>query len=132
MSAAVLQLSMARIAQNATPTVVPAPTHSTPSHSTLRLTRRGRVVITTLAAVPLVVGALVLAMSGGIALAAEPAKPVSYITIEQGQSLWDIAQRVAPLDDPRDVIVDIVALNCLTADAVEPGQRLALPVDYSY
>ena len=137
MSAAVLQLSMARIAQNATPVAAPEPSHSTLSHSTLshstlRLTRRGRIVITTLAAIPLVVGALVLAMSGGMALAAEPATPASYITMQPGQSLWDVAERVAPLEDPRDVIVDIAALNCLTGDAVQPGQRLALPTNYSY
>lgn len=101
----------------------------------LRLTRRGRVVFTTLGAVPLVVGSLALALNGGVA-AAEDISRVSataafdYVTIEAGQSLWQLAESVAPHQDPRDVIADIVNLNQLASEAVQPGQRLALPADY--
>ncbi|MFC5928891.1 LysM peptidoglycan-binding domain-containing protein [Cryobacterium melibiosiphilum] len=104
--------------------------------STLRLTRRGRVVFTTLAAIPVVAAAFVLALNGGLASAAGPTNAAAlvtfdYVTIQAGESLWQIAESIAPTADPRDVIAEIVSLNRLSVDAVEPGQRLALPLAYS-
>lgn len=109
---------------------------STPSTPTthLRLTRRGRAVFTTLAAVPLVLGAIGVALNGGMAAAEGTAgigaAAFDYVTIEAGQSLWQLAETIAPSQDPRDVIADIVNLNQLASEAVQPGQRLALPADY--
>lgn len=106
-----------------------------PVRSTIRLTPRGQVVFTSLAAIPLVAMALGLALNGGLASAAGPthksAITFDYITIQAGESLWQIAQSIAPKADPRDVIADIVRLNRLGIDAVEPGQRLALPLAYT-
>jgi len=100
----------------------------------LRLTRRGRAVFTTLAAVPLVLGAIGIALNGGMAAAEGTAgigaAAFDYVTIEAGQSLWQLAEAIAPSEDPRDVIADIVNLNQLASEAVQPGQRLALPADY--
>lgn len=95
----------------------------------LRLTRRGRVVFTAMAALPLVAGALGFAVNGGGAAASDRSAGQSfdYVTIVAGQSLWQVAEDVAPSADPRDVIADIVDLNRLTSDAVQPGQRIALP-----
>ncbi|WP_248283262.1 LysM peptidoglycan-binding domain-containing protein [Cryobacterium arcticum] len=100
----------------------------------LRLTRRGRVVFTALAAVPIVLGSIAIAVNGGVA-AAEGTATVGvaafeYVTIESGQSLWQLAESIAPSQDPRDVIADIVNLNQLPSEAVQPGQRIALPADY--
>ena len=105
-------------------------------HSTLRLTRRGRVVLTGLAAIPVAAAALVLALNGGLASAAGPTDSSAivtfdYVTIQAGESLWQVAQSIAPTADPRDVIAEIVSLNRLSIDAVEPGQRLALPLAYT-
>lgn len=111
----------------------------TATHGTTRLhlTRRGRVVFTSLAALPLVAVALVVALNGGMA-AAEGASAVGvggpqavgfeYVTIQPGQSLWQLAVSLAPTSDPRDVIAEIVSLNQLSSDSVQAGQRLALPV----
>ncbi|WP_120337514.1 LysM peptidoglycan-binding domain-containing protein [Cryobacterium soli] len=100
----------------------------------LRLTRRGRIVFTTLAALPLVLGSIVVAVNGGVAAAEGTtgvgAAAFDYVTIESGQSLWQLAESIAPTQDPRDVIADIVNLNQLASDAVQPGQRLALPAGY--
>jgi LysM repeat protein len=100
----------------------------------LRLTRRGRAVFTTLAAVPLVLGAIAITVNGGMAAAEGTAGigavAFDYVTIEAGQSLWQLAESVAPAQDPRDVIADIVNLNQLSSEAVQPGQRIALPADY--
>ena len=99
----------------------------------LRLTRRGRAVITTLAAVPLVIGAFVFAMNGGgaIATGSDTHTQFASVTVHSGQSLWSIAERGAPTADPRDVIADIVSLNQLQSAVVTPGQRIAIPEQYS-
>ena len=100
----------------------------------LRLTRRGRVVFTSLAAVPLVAAALAVALNGGIAAAESSTgggvvTAFDYVTIQSGQSLWQLAEDIAPTSDPREVIAEIVNLNQLPSDSVQPGQRLALPND---
>lgn len=98
----------------------------------LHLTRRGRVVFTTLAALPLIAGALVFALNGGMAAANNGASvetPFEYVTIEAGQSLWQLAESVDPTADPRELIAEIVNLNQLPSEDVQPGQRLALPLD---
>ena len=98
----------------------------------LRLTRRGRVVFTALAALPLVVWALVAVLGAGDAAADAgavlPATSFEYVTIGQGDSLWAIAESIAPEGDPRVLIDEIIRLNGLPDAVVEPGQRLALPV----
>ncbi|TFC16224.1 LysM peptidoglycan-binding domain-containing protein [Cryobacterium algoritolerans] len=114
-------------------------------HTRLHLTRRGRVVFTTLAAIPLAAVALALALNGGIAAAegannvatnsgavtvADVATVFDYVTIQSGQSLWQLAETIAPTSDPRDVIAEIVSLNQLPSENVQPGQRLALPVRF--
>jgi hypothetical protein len=113
--------------------------------SRLHLTRRGRVVFTTLAAIPIAAVALALALNGGIAVAEGAsvgaglggntvvgvgvgvATGFDYVTIRSGQSLWQLAETIAPTSDPRDVIAEIVSLNQLPSESVQPGQRIALP-----
>jgi LysM repeat protein len=111
---------------------VPASTATPSPRSRLRLTRRGRVVFTTLGALPLVVWALVTILgSGGAAADAGAelgARTFEYVTVHQGDSLWAIAESIAPQGDPREVISEIMRLNGLDEATVEPGQRLALPV----
>lgn len=52
---------------------------------------------------------------------------LEYITINSGETLWQLADLHAPSQDPRDWIADVVALNALTSVDLEPGQRIALP-----
>jgi hypothetical protein len=98
----------------------------------LRLTRRGRVVLTALAALPLVVGILVGSLASGGALAGidDGSRPVAFetVVVGAGDSLWGIAEQIAPSEDPREVILEIMRLNGLADAVVQPGQRLALPV----
>ena len=109
------------------------------AHTRLRITRRGRAVLTAIAGVPLVVGALAIALNGGLAAAdgntlsssiSGSATTFDYVTIQSGQSLWQLAERIAPSADPREVIAEIVNLNQLPTESVQPGQRLALPDEY--
>jgi LysM repeat protein len=99
----------------------------------LRLTRRGRFVFI---GVPLILlAALVLTFSGFLnapAKAADSAAELSLtptvtVTVQPGESLWAIAEAVAPERDPRDVVADIIQLNNLDAARVVPGQALFIP-----
>lgn len=67
----------------------------------------------------------------GAAGAASIDTSVPYV-VQSGDSLWAVAERVAPTSDPREVVDQIVQLNgggsSLTADsALQVGQRLVLP-----
>lgn len=99
----------------------------------LKLTRRGRFVFI---GVPLILlAALVLSFSGFLnapAKAADSAAELSLtptvsVTVQPGESLWAIAEAVAPERDPRDVVADIIQLNNLEAARVVPGQALFIP-----
>jgi hypothetical protein len=68
-------------------------------------------------------------ISGQAATATSQAGKVSfeYVTVQSGQSLWSLASDLAPDQDPRDWIADVVSLNALTSAEVQAGQRIALP-----
>jgi LysM repeat protein len=105
---------------------------STTPTTRLRLTARGRRVVAFLVALPIVVALSVAAvLGGGAAIASGSAGTVEfdYVTVQAGQSLWSIAEDIAPASDPRDVIAEIRSLNQLSTSSVQPGQRIAIPVD---
>jgi len=98
--------------------------------SSLRLTRRGRLVVRC--------GVLILALLGvlvAVLIASRPAVAgaqsgpvrVQYHVVMPGETLWGIAGRVDPHADRRDTIARIVELNALPDSGVEVGERIALP-----
>ncbi|MDQ2697203.1 MAG: LysM peptidoglycan-binding domain-containing protein [Actinomycetota bacterium] len=101
----------------------------------LRLTVRGRRVLAVLAALPAVVALTFAVLSGGSALASRdvgaPAGSFTTVTVAPGDSLWSIAEDVAPDRDPRDVVDAIVRLNSLENVTVQAGQSLAIPAEYA-
>jgi hypothetical protein len=99
----------------------------------LRLTARGRSVFTALAVTPLVAIALFIGLGSGDAVASQdaPGASLEYVSVTPGQSLWQLAQQVAPQADPREVVADILSLNRLASADVQPGQELAIPAQYS-
>lgn len=107
--------------------------HAPAAAPRLRLTRRGRLVLATLLSGPFVALALVTALNGGIATASSAVSggTFSYMTVQAGQSLWQLAESIAPATDPREVISDIVHLNQLENSQLQPGDRIAIPVKYS-
>lgn len=108
--------------------------YTTP-RSHLKLTKRGRAVFTTLAAVPLVIAAFLFALNGGGASAtfetAQPGVEYTYVSVVAGQSLWSLAGEIAPTADPRDVVIGILEFNGMSSADLVPGQRLALPPQYA-
>lgn len=120
-------------------TAYEVPGHGTTSRTArstrLRLTRRGRRVLAALAAAPVVAGIAIATIGGGSALASRedgaPAGSFDTVTVMPGESLWTIAQEVAPAADPRDVVDAIIALNQLPSSSVDAGERIALPAGYS-
>jgi hypothetical protein len=100
----------------------------------LHITRRGYVLLTVLVALPLVFAAGGLAVNGGGAAASDSAASVTFahVTVQAGESLWQVARQVAPSADPRDVVSDIVHLNQLSSAVVQPGQSVAIPLKYSH
>lgn len=99
----------------------------------LRLTRRGRVVFTSLAAIPLLLGVALAVLNGGQASAGNTAGHAHFdtVTIEPGQTLWQLAEQTAPNADPRDFVQDVVSLNALDGSGVQAGEQIAIPAKYS-
>jgi LysM repeat protein len=103
----------------------------------LRLTRRGRVVVTTLAAVPVLLGVGLAVLNGGQASAGDAqgsggAARFDTVTIQPGETLWQLAEETAPNADPRDFVQDVVSLNALDGAGLQAGQQLAIPAKYSH
>lgn len=99
----------------------------------LRLTRRGRAVLGTLLVGPVAVALALSALSGTPAQAGSTSSAASfeYLTVAPGESLWELAGWIAPDADPREVVTQLVALNQLPSADVQPGQRIAIPAQYS-
>jgi len=101
--------------------------------SRLRITRRGRAVVAALVAVPAVVVAGALVINGGGAVASDTtgSSDFQHVTVDGGETLWQVASEIAPSSDPRDVIADLVSLNNLPSAEVSAGQSLAVPTQYT-
>jgi hypothetical protein len=111
-------------------------TRLAPHRNTVRLTRRGRIVV----AVMLTVASLSLVVLAWLAIAARAAQAadggqspgavyqnLTSVVVHPGQTLWSIASQAEPSADPRVVMQQIIDLNALAGTSVEPGQRLWVP-----
>lgn len=99
---------------------------ATPRRPSLRLTVRGRRLISVLVAAA-VLGTLLLGARSALhALAGSPipkSAPAAVI-VGPGDTLWSIARRVAPEGDARAVVATLRSRNHLPSATVHPGQRL--------
>jgi hypothetical protein len=90
--------------------------------------RRGpRALLTAvLAAGALAVFLLFLVVAGG-----DPTVPsgITVVEVWQGESLWELASRVAPESPPQEVVNRIRELNGMSGSFVHPGQPLLVPDD---
>jgi hypothetical protein len=92
----------------------------------VRLTRRGRVLLLlTLLALVLVAFSLGRTSAGASASRAPAARPTTVV--QPGETLWAIARRVSPGADPRATVARLTQLNDLGSVPIVAGQRLVLP-----
>jgi Tfp pilus assembly protein FimV len=91
----------------------------------LRLTRRGRIVLVVMPALLALSGAL-LAAAPGVAEAA-PRQSSHTVVVGTGDTLWAIAERIAPHADPRVTVAAIERANHLRGARVDAGMLLVLP-----
>lgn len=97
----------------------------------LQLTRRGQLVVR-FTAMLVLLALVMVAMTMLSAPAESTDRPTHYaaatVVVAPGETLWDIAAVVAPQEDRRGVIADIVKLNSLPdAGAIVAGQSLFVP-----
>ena len=99
--------------------------------SPIKLTRRGRMLVSTMSFAAML--AISLVSLFGIATASAKASneasssTTTQIVVAPGETLWTIAARVNPEIDPRAVIEDIKALNVIEGSEVYAGQVLLVP-----
>jgi LysM repeat protein len=58
----------------------------------------------------------------------EQGRATGVVVVQAGESLWQIAQAVAPQADPRETVTLLRELNGLGDAAVVPGQSIVVPV----
>jgi hypothetical protein len=73
-----------------------------------------------------------VAVVGGLGWIGQGASPgipaeTAVIRVGGGETLWDVARRVAPRSDQRAVVHRIRELNGIVGSAIEAGQRLQVP-----
>jgi nucleoid-associated protein YgaU len=106
-----------------------------PRPAVLRLTRRGRVVVTvamTLAAVATVT-VLRTTVAGG-APASGPGAPggspysgMTQVVVRPGQTVWSLAATAEPSANPWTVVQEIMEVNALNGPQIQAGQTLWVP-----
>jgi Tfp pilus assembly protein FimV len=96
-----------------------------PKQARLRLTRRGRIVLVVMPALLALSGAL-LAAAPGTAEAA-PREAPRTVVVGTGDTLWTIAERIAPHADPRTTVAALERANHLGGARVDAGAVLVLP-----
>ena len=97
---------------------------------TLRLTRRGRMLVTALSV--LVFGSAIVVLGLRVAGVLEPGPDFTHtvpVQVAPGESLWSIAQETNPGQDTAAVVEKIADVNKLSSPAdVIPGQTLQIPI----
>jgi nucleoid-associated protein YgaU len=98
--------------------------------SALRLTRRGRMLLTVVSV--LIFGSAVAVLGLRVAGVLQPGPDFSQtvpVQVAPGQSLWSIAEQTNPNQDPATVVEKIADVNKLSGPAdITPGQTLQIPI----
>jgi LysM repeat protein len=106
----------------------PASTATGTRPAPLRLTRRGRLVVTVLLlGLTLVLFTVFSGYSAATGDAGEQV-PSRTVVVGEGDTLWEIASEVAEPGETREVVHQIQQLNSLPGPELVEGQELAVPV----
>jgi LysM repeat protein len=89
----------------------------------MRLTRRGRLVVSV--ALALLIAVVGLLVSRDV----QAVPPDRVVEVHRGDTLWSVARQYAPSDDPVDEVERIRRANHLSGYTIQPGDRLRVPVD---
>lgn len=92
-----------------------------------RVTRRGRLVLLALSVLVLLAVISVGRTGSQAATYVENGPALQQTTVKPGDTLWSVAQRIAPDNDPREVVVQLRRINHLTTSGLQAGQQLLLP-----
>jgi len=98
-----------------------------PRRSSVRLTRRGRVVVL-VAGLAAALGLGLYAAS--VSTASDHPEPTRVVTVQPGQTLWDISSRAAATTgggDVRSMMSHLEAINHLDSGTLQVGQHLRVP-----
>ena len=89
--------------------------------------RRRRTVAVVAAAMAAV---LMSPLAAGAVRRGEPSAPAAQqvVVVQAGDTLWSIAQRIRPADDPREVAGEIAAANGVQPGALTVGASLVVPL----
>lgn len=94
----------------------------------VRLTRRGRLVVL-LVGLALALGAAIWLAAGSMASQDSGVVQVEVVTVEHGQTLWDIASGAAGSGDVLVMMDRIRELNTFEGNLLQAGQELRVPLD---
>jgi len=93
----------------------------------VRVTRRGRLILVLSMAVLLLAAFSLGRTRSDAAQQTTPRSPLAQTTVHAGDTLWSVAKRIAPRNDPRDVVEQIREVNHLGTAQLKAGQQLLLP-----
>lgn len=106
-----------------------APMRTRPSSSgSVRLTRRGRIVVFLVA---LVVALVALVALGPISTATNdevPQRTTRVVTLHAGDTLWGLASGLSGGENTEAMVDQLMRMNNLDTGLVRPGQKLRVPL----
>lgn len=126
MSAAVVHVPRPRIAAQAAAAPARA-TRRPAARPALRLTRLGRLVVTLAFLVLLVTGTVLLGSQSTATGERGTSEATTTVVVGRGDTLWEIAAKVAAPGEVREMVHRIEKLNALPGPAIVEGQELAVP-----
>ena len=95
----------------------------------LRLTRRGKMLVVTLAVIAIGVLAIMWGPSSTAADETGTPQETTSVQVLPGHTLWQIAADANPHGDIRKTVDEIIELNSLpNASALQMGSEIAVPV----
>ena len=93
--------------------------------ATVRLTRRGRLVV--LAAALVIAFAIGVFVTAAGSVATQEPEPTKIVQVGSGDTLWGIASQLADEGETRAMMERIERLNALDSSVLQAGQRLVVP-----
>lgn len=99
-----------------------------PAPAAVRLTRRGRLLLTLLFLVAVTVVLTVFGATSAATGEAGRPVPTRQVVVEPGDTLWGIASEAAEPGQVRTMVHRIQELNALSGSGLAAGQELAVPL----